>query len=1150
MRRLASPFIHLHTHSEYSILDSSCKISALLDRAAEDGMDALALTDHGVMSGVVKFYRQATKRGIKPILGCEVYVAPGDRRDRSTRSGDRYYHLVLLAENEVGYRNLLQVVSRAHTEGFYYRPRADKEILREHAEGLIALSACESGEIPRMLKANRHDDAVGAAQELQSIFGEDNFFIEIQHHGTERDLKLRAQLIELARSLDMPLVATNDIHYLSPDDRLAHEVLLNIRANKTLNDPDHRTFDGQGFHFRTTAEMQDLFSDVPDALENTRKIADRCHVELDFGRVMIPPYDLPDGRTDPGAYLRELTYAGAADRYPEINQTIRDRLDYELSVIAKMEYATYFLIVWDFIHYAHQHEIPVGPGRGSAAGSLVAYCLGITNVDALKYNLIFERFLNPDRISMPDFDIDFCIKGRDQVIDYVRDKYGGRAWWERIAQIATYDRMAARSVVRDVGRVLGVPYSTTDRIAKMVPFGWKLKVATERVAELRTLYETDEEIRQIIDIGLRLEGLTRNTSTHAAGVVIAPDALANHVPLLRLGEEEFVTQFDMVDIEAIGLLKFDFLGLRNLTLIDSTCKSLREHAGVDLDVNKIPLDDAKTFELISAGKTAGIFQLESSGMTSLICKVKPDRIDDLIALLALYRPGPLESGMTDQYVERRRGAEEVTYPHEDLREVLEDTYGLPIYQDQLMLMAQHLAGFTLAEADILRKAMGKKNPEMMASLRQKFVAGCVERGRAETLANSTFDDMEKFSRYGFNKSHTTAYAFISYWTAYLKAHYPEHFMASLLTSVQGDSDKVAEYISECREMDIEVLPPDICESFADFAPIDAHHIRFGFGAVKHVGRNAIAAIIEARKDGPFLSYFDLCRRVTSGGLDREAMEALVKAGAFDCLGASRRGLLRHLTEGLEIMSVARTERATGQQSFFSDDIVEVKDPVIDEEEFAKADLLSFEKELLGLYISAHPLDEHRELLDIYCRPLSRISELSEGDSTILGGRIKALRRIETRRGGQMAFLTLEDSKSEAEITVFTEALEAAGDLVQEDRLVAICISAGLRNGEINLVAEKLMALDQVGRQRKAVSVVLTLDGEVVDPDSLSTLQRALRSHPGQAPLRLRLVDPAGSILVLAHSRYAVAPSEALRSALNDLTGIREIVFANGHGGSR
>jgi len=655
-------------------------------------MDSLALTDHGVLSGAVKFYREANSRGIRPILGCEVYVAPGDRRDRSGGDGNRYYHLVLLAENDIGYRNLIQIVSAGHTEGFYYRPRVDKELLAAHAEGLIALSACESGEIPRLLQAGRDREAEQVARAYAESFGRDHFYIEIQHHGTERDGRLRNRLIGLARGLGLPLVATSDVHYLAPDDKLAHEVLINIRANRTLSDPEHRTFDGDGYHFRTPEEMEVLFADVPDAIDNTRAIADRCRVEFDFDRILIPPFPLPDGMNDTNAYLRELAYAGAAQRYGEITPPVRERLEYELGVIATMSYSTYFLIVWDFVTFARSEGIAVGPGRGSAAGSLVAYALGITGVDPLRYSLIFERFLNPDRVSMPDFDIDFCIRGRDRVIEYVRTKYGGECWWERIAKIATYDRMAARSVVRDVGRVLGLPYGEADRVAKLIPFGSKLQAAVDSVVELRTLYEESESVRRVVDIGLRLEDLTRNISTHAAGVVIAPDALAQHAPVLRIAENEFVTQYDMTDIEAIGLLKIDFLGLRNLTLITDTLASLAAHAGIELTLEAIPFDDEATFTLLREGNTEGIFQLEGSGMTGLIRRVQPDRFEDLIALLALYRPGPLESGMADEYVERRAGRRAVTYAHPNLREVLEETFGLPIYQDQVMRMAQKLAG--------------------------------------------------------------------------------------------------------------------------------------------------------------------------------------------------------------------------------------------------------------------------------------------------------------------------------------------------------------------------------------------------------------------------------------------------------------------------
>jgi DNA polymerase-3 subunit alpha len=1139
-------FVHLHVHSEYSVLDSSCRVPDLVDRAVRSGMSSLALTDHGVMSGIVKFYREAQSRGVRPILGCELYVAPGDRRDRSPSEGNRYYHLVLLAEDEVGYRNLIEVVSAAHTEGFYYRPRADKELLARCSEGLIALSACESGEIPRLLQSGRDAEAERVARELAGVFGRDRFFIEIQHHGTERDAQLRRRLVALARKLDLPLVATSDVHYLDPDDKLAHEVLINIRANRTLADPEHRSFDGDGYHFRTGEEMEALFADTPDAIDNTRAIAERCQVVLDFDRVLIPPFPLPPGVTSSDAYLRELATAGAVKRYGEITPQVRERLEYELSVIAKMVYSTYFLIVWDFVRYAHENGIAVGPGRGSAAGSLVSYALEITAVDPLRYHLIFERFLNPDRVSMPDFDIDFCIRGRDRVIDYVRAKYGGERWWESIAQIATYDRMAARSVVRDVGRVLGLPYGETDRIAKLIPFGSKLKAAIDGVAELRTLVEENPDVRRIIDIGLRLEDLTRNISTHAAGVVIAPAALAEHVPLLRVGEGEFVTQFDMTDVEAIGLLKIDFLGLRNLTLIEDTLALLSTHSHVDLKLESIPLDDDATFALLRAGKTGGIFQLEGAGMTGLIRRVQPNRFEDLIALLALYRPGPLESGMTDEYVERRHGRRTVTYAHPSIREVLEGTYGLPIYQDQLMLMTQKLAGFTLAEADTMRKAMGKKNKDIMASLREKFVQGCVANGLGNDLAATTFDDMEKFSRYGFNQSHSTAYAFVSYWTGYLKAHYPTHFMASLLTSVQGDTDKVAEYIGECRDLGIAVLPPDINESASAFAPVGEGVVRFGLGAIKFVGANAIQAVLSARASGPFASFFDMCRRVEHEGLDREALEALVKVGAFDRLGASRRGLLRHLPEGMELTQVSRRERLTGQRSMFADLSDATPDPAVREDEFARPDLLAFERELLGLYITAHPLDEHAETLATYCVPLRRLAEMAEGEFALIGGRVKSLRRIETRRGGQMGFLVLEDGASQIEVTLFPRTLESAAALLCEDGLIAARVQVGKRNGEANVVLEEVFPLAEAAR-RSSVCMTLVLDSASLDLLTLEQLVSLLRRHPGPTPVRLRLSDAAGSgnVVVSAGAGFTVAPNHGLQASLGALAGVMEVTLTNG-----
>ena len=1141
---MRSKFVHLHVHSEFSILDSACKINSLLDRAEEYGMDAIALTDHGVMSGAIKFYRQAKKRGIKPIIGCEIYVAPRDRRERGGEGGERFYHLVLLAENEIGYRNLLRIVSYSHTEGFYYRPRADKGLLREYAEGLIALSACESGEVPRLLLSGRVEKAERAARELEAIFGKGNFFIELQHHGTERDERLREGLVELAGRLDLPLVATNDIHYLDPEDRLAHEVLLNIRAGKTMNDPDHRTFEGEGYHFRSGKEMEELFADLPEALKNTRQIADRCNIDLDFSRSMIPPFALPDGETDPNGYLRRLAYTGAEERYGGISSDVRERLDYELDVIARMEYSTYFLIVWDFVRFAKESGIAVGPGRGSAAGSLVAYSLGITGVDPLKYNLIFERFLNPDRVSMPDFDIDFCIKGRDRVIDYVRRKYGGEKWWKRIAQIATYDRMAARSVVRDVGRVLGVPYNVTDRVAKLIPFGWGLATAVDRVVELRTLYEEDTDIRRVIEIGLRLEGLTRNASTHAAGVVIAPDELTNHVPLLRIGEGEFVTQYDMTDVEAVGLLKFDFLGLRNLTLLDETCRSLEGSGGAKIKLDEVPLNDEKTFTLIRSGKTAGIFQLEGSGITKLIRRVQPDRFEDLIAILALFRPGPLESGMTDEYVERRSGKKEVSYPHPALEEVLSDTFGLPIYQDQVMLMAQRLASFTLAEADVLRKAMGKKDEKIMRGLREKFITGCLKNGLSQRLAEATFNDMEKFSRYGFNKAHATAYAFVSYWTAYLKANYPTHFMASLLSSVSSDTDKIAEYIRECREMKIEVLPPDINESRSEFTPVGEGKIRFGLGAIKHVGEGAIRAIVSAREKGRFTSFFDMCRRVEGETIDREALEALIKAGAFDRLGASRRGLLRHLAEGVELMQVAQRERATGQRSFFEEAGEAVPDPAVTEPEFDRNDLLALEKEFLGLYVSGHPLDEHRQTLSLHTTPADQAKNLPKGARATIGGWVKSLRRINTKRGDQMAFVTIDDGTAEVEFTVFPRILTAAEDLLREDALIGVEVSSSERNGGVNLIAEDVFPLSEI-TARGGVSLTMVLDPEKIDEATLKRIQGALAASPGDVPVRFKLVGDARSIAISVDDRYAIAPNETLRESLLGLEPIVAVYIGNG-----
>ena len=1111
----SEPFVHLHTHSEYSILDSSCHISDLIRKTSEFGMDALAVTDHGSMGGTIKFYRAAKRAGIKPILGCEVYVAPESRFQRSASAGQRFYHLVLLAMNSVGYENLLALSTRGYVEGFYYRPRVDRELLAEHNDGLIALSACQSGEVPRLLLAGQTDKARDAAIRYADIFSDDRFFIELQDHATDRDKQLLQTLPTLARELGLPLVATNDSHYLAPEDALAHEVLLNIRANKRLDDPDRMRFDGSGYHFRSPKEMAQVFATFPDALENTRKIADRCSVDIEFGKTLLPPFELPASAENADDYLRVLAEQGVDRLYDPVTSEVRERLEYELSVIRRMGYSTYFLIVWDFVRFANEQGVPVGPGRGSAAGSLVAYALGITKIDPIRYNVTFERFLNPDRISMPDVDMDFCIRGRDHVIQYVRDRYGSEGWDKKTAQIATYDRMAARTVIRDVGRVTGTPYATTDRLAKLVPYGLKLKPALEQVPELRQMQESDPEVQRILEIGVRLEGLIRNTSTHAAGVVISPDPLAKRAPLLRLSDGSFVTQFDMVDLEAIGLLKFDFLGLRNLTIIDDTLSSIAasspDHGRLDLD--KLPLDDAATFGMIREGHTSGVFQLEGGGMTALIKRVQPNRFEDLIALLALFRPGPLESGMTEDYVQRRHGLQAVTYVDPRLEPILRETYGLPIYQDQVMRMAQILAGFTLAEADTLRKAMGKKDKAIMASLREKFIAGSLENGLTEAKATEVFEGLDKFSRYGFNKSHTTAYAFISYWTAYLKANYTSHYMASLLGSVQSDTDKIAEYIHECRSRGIEVLPPDINESQRDFTAVDEHTIRFGLGAVKHVGNAAVDSILAVRSS-PFRSLFEMCRRIADATVDRETLEALIKAGAFDSLDGSRRGLLLRLSEALEMMQLARHEQASGQVSFFEQLHPDAQDPPITEEEFPAEELLRLEKEYLGLFLSGNPLEQHRHHLGIYCSPISDLAGLSDQQQMLVGGRVAAVRRIVTKRGDPMAFLTLDDGCGSCEITVFPRVLEAAPDALEEDQLLAVRVSGHQRNGDVDLIAEQILPLDQVA-QCVDVSVRFTLDLDVVEHNMLRAIRKLIEAHHGQAPVVVSIRDSLGAIDVRA-----------------------------------
>jgi len=1027
-------FVHLHVHSEYSILDAACRIDELLLKAKEFGMGALALTDHGVLCGAIEFYQKAKNYGIKPIIGVEFYFAPKGRSDRTP--GQKYYHLLALAEDGQGYKNLLKLSTLGYTEGFYYKPRIDLDLLKRHSEGLIVTSACKSGILAKPLLQGREKEAERWARELRELFGPENFFIELQDHGLPEERELREALIGLAQRLELPLVATNDVHYLSPEDREAHEILLNIQSKGAVLPEERRSYEGKQYYFKSAEEMAQLFPDHPEALENTLKIAERCNLRLETGVAHLPSFDLPSGYETPEEYLRDLALRGAHRRYgAELPLEVRERLEYELCMIEEMGFASYFLIVQDFVNYAKERGIPVGPGRGSAAGSLVSYCLGITDIDPLKYGLLFERFLNPARVSLPDIDIDFCPRRRDEVIQYVRERYGE----ERVAQIATFDTMAARSAVRDVARVMGIPYSDADRIAKLIPFGASLDEAKGSVRELKRLYDEDPQIQRLIDISQRLEGLARNPSTHAAGVVIAPGELTDYTPLLRLSDGSLVTQYDMIALEAIGMLKIDLLGLRNLTVIDDTLKLIQK-TGKELELEDLPLDDPKVFELLQEGRTMGVFQLEGAGIRDLVKRLAPTEFKDIVALLALYRPGPLESGMAEEFIARKHGRQPVTYPHPDLEPVLRETYGLPIYQEQLLRMAQVLAGFSLSEADLLRKAIGKKQRRTMEAMREKFVQGCIQRGIPMEKALDLFSDIEKFARYGFGKAHSTAYALITYWTAYLKANYPTEYMAALLTSVADNTDKIAEYVQESRDLGIEVLPPEINESDLYFTAHDGR-IRFGLGAIKNVGRGAIEAILEARGGEPFASFIDFCRRVDPQRVNREALESLIKAGAFDRF-ATRKGLLAQLDAAVELGQVAHEERRSGQRSFFGEEEL-APTLKVEGEEFPREVLLRFEKELLGLYVSSHPLEKFEEELS-YLRShgLNELEEVQPGEVLHLGGRIDNVRVITTKAKRRMAFVRLEDLRGKAELTVFPDVYERQASLLQEDNLIYIVGRAG------------------------------------------------------------------------------------------------------------
>ena len=1074
-------FTHLHVHTEYSLLDGSNKIKEYVDRVKALGMDSAAITDHGVMYGVIDFYRAARAAGINPILGCEVYVAPGSRFDREAGSGDdRYYHLVLLAENNQGYSNLMKIVSKGFVEGFYYKPRVDLSLLEKYHEGIIALSACLAGEVARFITRGMYEDAKKAALRYQDIFGKGNFFLELQDHGIPEQQNVNQQLLKMHRETGIDLVATNDVHYTLAEDAQPHDVLLCLQTGKKLADEDRMRYEGGQYYVKSPEEMERLFPYAPEALENTHKIAQRCHVEIEFGVTKLPKFDVPEGYTS-WEYLNELCFKGLEERYQPVTEELKERLNYELSTIRNMGYVDYFLIVWDFIKYARDHDIMVGPGRGSAAGSLVAYTLGITQLDPIRYDLLFERFLNPERVSMPDIDVDFCFERRQEVIDYVRRKYGD----DCVVQIVTFGTLAARGVIRDVGRVMDLPYAQVDTIAKMIPQELNITIdkALQMNPELKKVYEDQKEIHDLIDTAKRLEGLPRHTSMHAAGVVISQKDVSEYVPLSRASDGSIVTQFTMTTLEELGLLKMDFLGLRTLTVIQNAVHLIEQDAGVKLDMQHIDYNDKKVLDSLGTGRSDGVFQLESAGMKNFMKELKPQSLEDVIAGISLYRPGPMD--FIPQYIRGKNRPDTIKYDCPQLEPILKPTYGCIVYQEQVMQIVRNLAGYTLGRSDLVRRAMSKKKAAVMEKERQNFVygneeegvPGCIANGISEQTANKIYDDMIDFAKYAFNKSHAAAYAVVSYQTAFLKYYYPVEFMAALMTSVIEMPTKVAEYIQVCRQMNIKILPPDVNRGAYGFS-VDNGAIRYGLSAIKSVGRPVINALVEEREaNGEYRSLKDFIERLT-GTVNKRAIENFIKAGALDCLEGNRRQKM--LVYGQIVDSIAQEKKNSfaGQMSLF--DLVsdeekkeyEIRMP--DVEEYDKEMILAFEKDVLGIYLSGHPLERYRNIMekmisakttDFQPDEESGIPKVYDGQKVIIGGMITEKTIKYTRNNKVMAFLTVEDLLGTVEIVVFPRDYEKWQSMLNEDARVFV---QGRVNAEDDkpskLILEKVRAFEDMPQE--------------------------------------------------------------------------------------
>jgi len=1149
MTHTVPPFVHLHVHTQYSLLDGAIRIDALLKRAIDFGMDSVAITDHGTMFGVLEFFLKAGKAGIKPIIGCEYYVAPRKLTDKTALDHQGLSHLVVLAETSEGYRNLCKLATIAQFKGFYHKPRIDKNVLREHSKGLIALSACLHGEIPKLISEDNPDGADEAARTYRDIFGEDNFFLEIQNNGIPVQEKVNNALLDMSKRLSIPLIATNDCHYLDKGDARAHEVLLCIQTGKSMYDPNHFKFGTDQLYFKSREEMHNYFKSYPGSIENTVSIAKRCNVDFDFKSYHFPKFETPSGQTAE-EFFEQKTREGynqkikhVKEKNPDIDENqYKERIDNEITTINSMGFPGYFLIVADFINYAKKHNIPVGPGRGSAAGSLVAYSLGITALDPIEHGLIFERFLNPGRKSMPDIDVDFCINGREEIFKYVVGKYGGGNY---VAQIITFGKLKPRAVIRDVGRALDIPLREVDAIAKMVPdvVNISLNDALKQEPKIRAIAEKKPEIDDLLKICRVLEGLTRHASTHAAGVVVADKPFVEYLPLYKGKKGEVLTQFDMKCVEKIGLVKFDFLGLRNLTVIANTLSLVAKQGGTPPDLLNINLNDSDTYRLLVSGDTTGVFQLESSGMKDLLVRLKPECFDDIIALVALYRPGPMESGMIDDYVDRKHGKKDVVYLLPELEPILKETYGVIVYQEQVMRIAASIAGYSMSEADDLRKAMGKKKPEIMASQSLRFIRGATEKGIQSQKAKKLFELIAKFGGYGFNKSHSAAYALIAYQTAFLKAHFLVEFMASWLTSEIHSIDGVVKYIAECRHHGIQVLPPDIDESDKEFTVIGSK-IRFGLVAVKNVGEGAIESIIADRKNGRFSSLFDFCERVNLKKVNKRVIEGLIKCGAFDSTKVKRSQMIASLEDAIDYGQRVQKEKADPQMRLFDmgadrQDINLPKMPVIDE--WDEKQLLAFEKEAIGFYITGHPLTKFEDLQDKFTNANTiSLKEKNDGEIIRICGIVIKIKTIKTKKGDPMAFITLEDQHGTIEIVIFSSVYAAAQELLFEDKAVIIQGRVKKDENSVKILAETMVPIEKA-EETWTASIHFNLDRNKTDKDLLLRLKDIFQRYPGSCEAYIHLLSHEETDAIIAlPDTLKVKAGSALTCAVNALLGYNAV----------